>query len=178
MKDNSIFKMVLCLVVIAVAVSCLLSVVNNVTAPLIKQNSVKKLDKSLASVIDADKFNAISNEGDTVVYEALKDGEKVGFAVENHEKGYGGDITVLTGISNDMKVCGVEILSMSETAGLGANASNESFRNQYKGKTGDISVVKNSPKDNEIEAISGATVTSSAVTRAVNAAIKTAKEVK
>ena len=68
---------------------------------------------------------------------------------------------------------GVQILTHSESPGLGANAVNSSFLNQYAGKGGqEISVVKNGqPGGAEIQAITGATITSKAVTRAVNAGV-------
>ena len=68
---------------------------------------------------------------------------------------------------------GLEFLTINETAGLGMNAKEESFRNQYLGTAVDsFSLVKEAPSaDNEIQAISGATITSTAVTNAVNAAL-------
>ena len=63
---------------------------------------------------------------------------------------------------------------MSETAGLGANASKDSFLGQFVGKISGITVTKNAPAENEIKALTGATITSNAVTAAVNAAIEAA----
>ena len=70
----------------------------------------------------------------------------------------------------------IDILEHSETPGLGANSTKDEFKKRFKGKQAGIEVVKNSPKDNDIQAISGATITSKAVTRAVNAAIEQMKE--
>ena len=86
-------------------------------------------------------------------------------------KGYGGDIDLMVGIDTSGKVTGVSILSISETAGLGMNAKNESFINQYMGKSGTIGVSKNGASDTEIQALTGATITSKAVTSAVNTAL-------
>ncbi len=173
---NTILNMTLTLVIIAVVVSVAMSYVNGITAPLIAQNAVEKLNKSLAEVIDAKEFPVFEETEDYVIYEALKDGERVGFCVQNASSGYGGDITLLTGIDKDYKVTGVALLSHAETAGLGANADKAEFKNQYKGKTENIGVVKNSPKENDIVAISGATITSKAVTNGVNEAVRLAKE--
>lgn len=173
---NSILNMTLTLVVIAVVVSVAMSYVNGITAPLIEQNAVEKLNKSLAEVIDADEFPILEETETYVIYEALKKGEKVGVCVQNASSGYGGDVTLLTGIDRDYKVTGIALLSHAETAGLGANADKAEFKNQYKGKAENIGVVKNSPKDNDIVAISGATITSKAVTKGVNEAIQLAKE--
>jgi len=77
----------------------------------------------------------------------------------------------MVGIDTSGKVTGVSILSISETAGLGMNAKNESFINQYIGKSGTIGVSKNGASDTEIQALTGATITSKAVTSAVNTAL-------
>lgn len=173
---NSILNMTLTLVIIAVVVSVSMSYVNGLTAPLIEENAVKKLNESLTTVMEAEEFPVLEETETYVVYNALKNGEKVGFCVQNTVAGYGGDLTLLTGVDKDYKVTGVVILSHSETAGLGANANKDEFKNQYIGKSENIGVAKNSPKENDIVAISGATITSKAVTAAVNDAIVLAKE--
>ena len=80
----------------------------------------------------------------------------------------------MTGISTDGTVTGVSILSISDTPGLGMNAEKESFRDQYKkaAPAGGFTVIKNGTAgDTEISAMTGATITSQAVTDAVNDAI-------
>ena len=102
------------------------------------------------------------------------DGSILGYVVSvTSGSGYGGDISLTVGVDLDGSITGVEITESSETVGLGANASEESFRSQYVGKQVDHFVVtKNgSQNDNEIDAISGATITSNAVTDAVNAVL-------
>ena len=175
---NSILNMTLTLVIIAVVVSVAMSYVNGITEPLIAQNAEKKLNESLAKVIDAEEFPVLEENEECVIYEALKGGEKVGVCVQNKSAGYGGDITLLTGVDLEYKVTGVALLSHSETAGLGANADKDDFKNQFTGKSENIGVVKNTPSENDIVAISGATITSKAVTNGVNKAIEIAKEVK
>ena len=88
--------------------------------------------------------------------------------------GYGGDINFSMGVSMDGTVTGVEMLSLSETAGLGMRAKDEEFKGQFAGKTVDQFVVtKNGASaENEIDAISGATFTSKAVTNGVNAGLR------
>jgi len=89
-------------------------------------------------------------------------------------EGYGGDISLVVGITEDGEITGISFLSLNETAGLGMNAEKDSFKNQFENKKTDaFTVVKGEVSgDNEISAISGATVTSKAVTEAVNAALK------
>lgn len=67
------------------------------------------------------------------------------------------------------------ITSQSETAGLGANCTKDEFKDSFKGKSAEITVVKNGAKNNQIDALTSATITSKAVTRGVNAAIEAAK---
>lgn len=168
--------MVSTLVLIAVAVAFLLSIVNKFTAPVIAKNQEIALQSSLKKVITADYFMVLDENEDYTVYKALNSGELAGYCVLTSASGYGGEIKVITGVDTNKCVAGVEILSHSETAGLGANAEKEGFRNQYKGKKAEIGVNKNISSDTEIQAISGATVTSKAVTSAVNAALKIAEQ--
>lgn len=168
MKENSAIRMILTLVVIAVCVAGIMSAVNSVTAPVIAENAVKELNAALAEVIDADSFERVAESEKGELYSAKKGGEEVGACVVWFTPGYGGDIKVLTGVSNSLEVTGVRILEHSETPGLGANADNASFKEQFGGKKKGIGVKKNSPGENDIQAISGATITSRAVTEAVN----------
>lgn len=105
-----------------------------------------------------------------------EDNDFIGYAITVTDKeGYGGSITLIVGILADGTVNGISITSISETAGLGMNAKKDSFKNQYAGvKTDAFTVEKNSSgedHDSVIDAISGATVTSNAVTNGVNSAI-------
>ena len=100
-------------------------------------------------------------------------GTPMGYVVTTTSKdGYGGAITVSVGVLADGTVNGIAFLTLAETAGLGMNADTD-WKNQYAGKNVDaFSVTKNSASaDNEINAISGATITSNAVTGAVNTAV-------
>lgn len=122
------------------------------------------------------KFDANGFEADSVdeVMKAVgANGEDLGYAFTiTTSEGYGGDITFTMGVSKDGTVNGISILSISETAGLGmeadkvlkpqfSNKNVESFVYTKTGATG----------DNEIDAISGATITTNAVTNAVNSAL-------
>ena len=77
------------------------------------------------------------------------------------------------GVDKSGSITGVSIIQMSETSGLGANAKRESFRSQYIGKSGSVALRK---QGGEIDALTGATVTSTAVTKGVNAALAAAAE--
>lgn len=115
---------------------------------------------------------------DEAVTAADASGATIGYVITSTSKdGYGGAITVSVGISADGTVNGIEFLTLAETAGLGMNASKPEWKGQYAGKNVDAFAVTKSgaPADNEINAISGATITSNAVTGAVNAAVHFAK---
>ncbi|MBQ2897203.1 MAG: FMN-binding protein [Clostridia bacterium] len=175
-KGNSALKMILTLVVIAAVIALAMSYVNRLTAPIIEQNAKDKLNQSLSEVLKADEYTVLSENDEAVVYGAIKEGQQIGVCVVNSAKGYGGDIKVMSGILNDGTVSKIEILEMSETPGLGANAGNEKFKAQYEGKSENIGVSKTNPGKTDILAISGATITSKAVTEAVNDAIVIAKQ--
>lgn len=96
-----------------------------------------------------------------------------GYAVEVTPAGFGGTVDMMVGIDREGKVLGVRIISHSETPGLGAsaaaeNAAGEDFRGQFIGLSGTLAVTKDG---GGIDALTGATVTSRAVTSGVNAAL-------
>ena len=101
-------------------------------------------------------------------------GNQLGYVltVTTHE-GYGGDITFSMGMKDDGTLNGISILSISETAGLGMKANTDDFKNQWKDKKVDQFEYTKSgaTADNQIDAISGATITTNAVTNGVNAGL-------
>lgn len=109
------------------------------------------------------------------VTEALDDeGQRLGYAITVlTTAGYGGEIQFSMGISLDGTVNGISFLSISETAGLGMKADTEEFRSQFAQKQVEaFTYTKNGAlAEDEIDAISGATITTSAVTDAVNAGL-------
>ncbi len=107
-------------------------------------------------------------------------GNFIGYAVNvTSPGGYGGDITVAVGILADGTITGISVISQSETAGLGAVCAEEKFTGQFAGIQGFVEYVKDGKTEpNEIDAISGATITTKAVTEAVNAAIEHVHDVK
>ena len=124
-----------------------------------------------AESFESAEFQSVDGNSATELYLA----GDAGAVIKVSPSGYGGKIDMVVGVDKDLKVTGVEIISQSETAGLGSNCTNDSFKAQYVGKTAGINVVKNGAKDNEIDAISSATVTSKAVTKGVNDAISIAE---
>lgn len=88
-------------------------------------------------------------------------------------EGYGGDISIALGVDTEGRVTGISFLEMNETAGFGLNALNPEFYEQYVGVLTDAFTVTKtgSTAENEIDALSGATFTSKAITNAVNGAL-------
>ena len=99
--------------------------------------------------------------------------KRQGYVITTTDKeGYGGDIQITVGITSDGTVNGISILSISETAGLGMKAKEPAFYEQYQGKQAEkFAVSKDGGEGEPIDAISGATITSRAVTGAVNVAL-------
>lgn len=153
----------------------LLGTVNQITRPIIEANNLKiEQDYMKQLLSEADTFTQIDAISDTLikkVFVAKASHNVVGYILNVEPKGYGGAISVLIGLDQNKAVKGVKILSHSETPGFGANAEKPSFIDQYIGKQGTIKVTKTSPKEDEIQAITGATITSAAITDGVNAAI-------
>lgn len=178
---KEITSLTLKLLIICVIVAGLLAFVNDVTQPIIALNEEKTFQKSMMDVLGtSDKFEKID-----VIDHVAKDGVKLNSVYEGNNggyainttcsEGYGGDINVMVGITSQLEVNKVIILSMSETPGLGAKANSPSFLNQFTGSTKGLEIIKNSePHHNRISALSGATITSKAVTKAVNSALDVA----
>ena len=164
-----------------------LAYVNGVTEPIIDENSRIAEQESLKTVYnDADNFldaktgEELKTEGIDVsdniekLYTAQKDGQSIGYVVSVFSSGYGGKLKILVGIDNDLNIKGISLVSHNETPGLGANAANPKFTDQFLGKAPqkEFNVVKRVPNDDsEIQAITAATVTSKAVTKGVNEAV-------
>ena len=183
-NKNDIIKPVAVLLAICIIIPLALSLTNRITKDKIAELDEKNSRETMASLIKADSFTEEEfkdGENDFTYNLALKDGEIVGYIFKTAEKGYGGDVSVMTAVNVDGTVKSVAILDVSnETPGLGQNAAKESFYTQYEGKTSGISLLKNGADSakNEVNAVTGATITSTAVNKAVNQALEQFKCVK
>ena len=193
---KKILKNTLALTLITVVLGLVLGLVHEITLEPIAAQEKKKQEEAYAEVLpDAESFEeldlssgnlsdrfsaAISDAGLT---EETIDGAAKGldgngtmtgyvFTVTTGE-GYGGDIQFTLGISADGTIQGISFLSIEETAGLGMRADTDDFKNQFKGiRAESIAYSKTGASaDNEIDAISGATITTNAVTNGVNAGL-------
>ena len=160
------------LFLICAVVTAVLALTNNVTADKIKANEQASKEQSMQNVVpDAVSFEEVEKD---VLYKGLDDsGKVVGYAISTAVQGYGGQVKVMTGIADD-EIIGVDVYyNDDETPGLGKNTSNESFCSQYKGLKTDseIHVSKDSADGQTVDAVTSATISSRAVTTAVNDAV-------
>nr|WP_294463642.1 RnfABCDGE type electron transport complex subunit G [uncultured Sellimonas sp.] len=188
---NKIIKNTIILTIITLISGVALGAVYQITkAPIANAQEEAKQEAYKQVFEDADSFEALDVDADEAAeavkaagvddgatideaVEAKQGGETMGYVITATDpNGYGGDIQVSVGIETDGTVNGIAILSINETAGLGMKASEPEFYEQYSGKQTDhFYVSKDGGEGEEIDAISGATITSRAVTGAVNASL-------
>ena len=192
---NKIIKDTLAITVITLVSGLLLGLVQDITAgPIAEQQQKAKEEAYKAVFADADSFEQIElTEDVSGSLEAFLDengygaqnidevmtaldasGSQLGYAFTvTTSEGYGGDIQFAMGVKDDGTLNGISILSIGETAGLGMKATSDNFKNQFKDKKVEKFVyTKNgAAADNEIDALSGATITTNAMTNGVNAGL-------
>ena len=167
-----ILRLTLTLLLITAVVAGLLGLVNYLTEDRIAALTAEKAEKAMQEVLPAQNYAPVAHAMDGVT-EAYRADDK-GYVVRVSESGFGGTIDMMVGVGSDGKVCGVYIIEHSETSGLGANCVRDDFRAQYAGADGTLAVRKDG---GTIDALTGATVTSRAVTSGVNLALAFVKEV-
>lgn len=187
---KKIIKDTLILTIITVVAGFCLGYVYDITKePIAKTQELAKQNAYKAVFMDADSFaeDEISHVANADVIlegggfngvkidEALAaldaSGNVIGYVLTvTDSEGYGGDITITMGIKSDGTLNGIEILSISETAGLGMRANTDEFKGQFANKQVEqFTYTKTGAKsDYEIDALSGATITTKAVLNAVN----------
>ena len=163
---NKIFKPIVVLCVICVVITGALAATNGVTAPIIEAATAAAQEAARMELVpEATSFTqveGVSAENVSGIYVA-DNGEAV---ITCHGKGYGGNITVMVAFTTDATVKQIKITEQAETAGLGAKiATDKTFQESFAGLPAQDFTVS------DIAAISGATISSKAVTAAVNAAI-------
>ena len=164
-----ILKLTVTLLVICACMAAVLAGVNAITKEPIAAIQVEKTKAAIAVVLpDAGELEQLSLSGDTGIVKSVYASEN-GYAVEVTPGGFDGEITMMVGIV-DGEVTGISIISHTETPGLGAvaaasNAKGEAFRSQFVGKSGELAV------GDQVDGMSGATITSKAVVAGVNAAL-------
>ena len=175
---NKIVKLALILFAVSAIVALCLGLVNGVTADRIAAIAAEKLANAMSEVLPADEYTEVEYTGDDIQVDSIyKAGDK-GYVVQCTVSGSQGSITMLTGVASDGTVTGISVLKHAETPGLGAiagaaSAVGENWRSQFK----DIPSAAVTKDGGQIEAISGATITSRAVCNGVTAAQNAVKTV-
>ncbi len=161
------------LLIIAAVVALCLAAVNGVTAPIIDQLNAEKTQKAIEAVLPGGFDEELSAYTDaTGLVSKVYKGEN-GYALEVKPSGFDNTITMMVGVDFDGNVLGISVVSHTETAGLGAVAAattsaGEAFRGQFVAQSGSVAVTKDG---GQVEAITGATITSRAICAGVNAAL-------
>ena len=159
----------LVLTVICVVAAGLLAATNLVTKPIIAQNAEKEAMATLKALLPAAEHVETLESGVSVCTDG--EGAVVGYTLAAATTGFGGEIETTVAALPDGKINGISVggANFAETAGLGARAKEPEFQSQFAGKTAPVALTKDG---GEIEALSGATITSRAVVKGVNAAME------
>ena len=166
-------RLALTLFIIAAVVAACLAGVNAVTKPVIDELNAQKTQEAIEKVLPGGYEEEITGYADAsgIVSKVYKGAN--GYALEVLPGGFDNTITMMVGVDFDGNVLGISLVSHTETAGLGAVAAEnttkgESFRSQFVGQSGSVSVIKDG---GTLDAITGATITSRAICVGVNAAL-------
>lgn len=162
-------RTVLSLTVICVCVALAVSVSYSLTRDKIEEQRIATERAAIASVFDSAgiSYKALEGAPDTVnaVYEVYSiDGALLGRAVSVSPSGFGGNIDMIVGIGPDSELIGVNITALSETPGLGSRVADDGYLAQYAGQSGTLTLGV------EVDAVSGATISSRSVLAGVNRA--------
>jgi len=168
MKET--LKLAVRLMLFALVAALLLAVVNDLTKDKIAENTAAKVNAARVAVIGECEFEPVDTTGTefkyvTGVFAAKQNGETVGYVYEMESKGYGGIIRLSTGIAVDGTITGVAVSSHSETKGLGTDAQTpflERFIGENAANEGGV----------QVDGMTGATVSSTAVKVAMNEAVE------
>ncbi|TRZ95306.1 RnfABCDGE type electron transport complex subunit G [bacterium] len=156
--------------IICLVASAVLAAVDSVTEPKIKLQKEEAENKALSEVLpEAASFKPHPGNGRIDYYVARdKSGNIIGFVIKSEGKGYSSNIEVLTGLSRDLEIGEIKILYQNETPGLGSRISESSFRKQFQGRSLDSL--------DQVQAITGATISSRAVIDSIKAKTGDLKE--
>lgn len=165
---NSTGRMIIVLFLVGALTALALGFINYITVDRIAELKAEKTAAAMREVLDAPNYAELDYTGGDSLVAAVYEAEGTGYVVEVLPSGFGGTIDMMVGVDHSGAVTGVSIIEMSETSGLGANASKEEFRAQFVGESGSVAVTKDG---GTIDALTGATVTSRAVSTGVNAAL-------
>ena len=173
--SSSFINMVGVLFVVTIISATALSSVYNITKEVIAESNLGKQLEALKKAITTDYNNDPVSDKEIVLeaelYPAKKDGELTSLAIKTvSKKGYSGDIEVVTGFSPDGSINKVVVVSQTETPGLGTKVTEDGFLSQFEGKKPSTFKLKVKKDDGDVDAVTGATISSRAVSEAVSKA--------
>lgn len=162
------------LTVICIVAGALLAFVHDVTAPIIAKAEAERAEETYRSLVtDADSFEAVdcSVEGCTASLAAKKGSDIIAYVIIAQAKGYGGQVPLAIAFSSDGSVIALTAMSNDETPGLGSKALTPDYLSQYVGRSAE------EIDKSDVDLVSGATITSTAVVNAYNVAVEAYEEV-
>jgi electron transport complex protein RnfG len=165
-----IVRLTVTLLIICAVVAAVFAGVNMITKDKIAEIQNQKIEKAIQEVIpNAQDVQQLPLSGDAGIVQAVYTANG-SYALQVAPGGFDGEVIMMVGISEG-KVAGISVISHTETPGLGAvaaaqNAKGEAFRGQFVGQEGTLAI------GDQIDAMSGATITSTAVVTGVNAALE------
>ncbi len=166
------------LTIIAVVAALCLAVTNEVTKDVIARQAEAEAEAARKALVpEADSFEPLEAENVDSLYRGVKAGEAIGYVAQVTVTGFGGPVEVTVGTkAGEAVLTGIKVggSSFSETAGLGAKSKEPQFMDQFAGVKAPVMLsddVENDTDAQEIDAITAATITSSAVVRGVNQAV-------
>lgn len=165
-----VLKLAVILLLITAVTAAALGFTNYITEDRIAALQEEKMAQAMASILPADSYTPV--EDHTELVEALYQAGDAGYVAQVAVSGSQNTIELMVGVDLTGTVTGISIIKQSETAGLGAvaaanSAKGEAFRSQFAGMSGQVAVTKDG---GQVDALTGATVTSRAICTAVNAA--------
>lgn len=172
--SKTILHMISVLTIIGLIVGGILSLVYYFAAPLIEANRLKALKEAIFYVLPEAKDYETIEEGDMIIYKGInEEGNIIGYSFTADGPGYQANIKMMVGLQTDLsKLNGMKVLEQLETPGLGNFIEDDFFQDQFKGLEfrPKIEYIKNRKpeKPNQIQALTGATISSKAVTKNIN----------
>lgn len=167
---SRIVRITISLTVICVCVALAVSLSYALTRDKIEEQRIATERAAIAAVFGRDDIGYRSLDGTpddvTAVFEVSNtDGSIIGYAVSVSPSGFGGNIDMIVGIDTNGSIAGVNITALSETPGLGSRVNDAEYLSQYRGGSGKLTL------GTDVDAISGATISSRSVLAGVNRAL-------
>jgi Na+-translocating ferredoxin:NAD+ oxidoreductase subunit G len=163
---KNVFKLAFILFIVCVIASGILAIVYKYTEGIIKQNQDDKKINSIREVLP--NINRVvpykGNENILIAYDM--DGNDIGKVCIVKTRGYSGEIEFIIGVDSKGHISGMQVISQTETPGLGTKITENKFLKQYLGLSKEEIYLKKDNAKGKIDAITGATVSSRAITEA------------